>query len=188
MHCANCAFIVPVLIHIYNALKKLQYLDESWKLMDQIIEANISPLFHGNLPDTREIIRKRFLLLVGVPVSHLGRIGDDFKFDFSKKEIFSLPEISEPTAEYLSNVDWELSLEMKFLHTSQCLWKNSHINRKEGTTKLDICYDISKRTCQSWSAFRSWITLACIIPATVYWKQSQSACIAQMHGLLTRIP
>lgn len=137
MHCANCSFVVPVIVHIYNAPKKLGYLDETWKLMDQIIEANINRLFHGNLPDTRELIKKRFLLLVGVPASELRRIGDNFKFDFSKKEAFSLPEIAKATKEYLSNDTW-LLIEEGFLHNSQRLWRKSHVKKKEGDTKLDM--------------------------------------------------
>ncbi|CAG8959073.1 hypothetical protein HYFRA_00012854 [Hymenoscyphus fraxineus] len=137
IHVSNCSFVVPVVAHLYNALRQLGYLNTTWAAMDQVIEAHISPLFRGHLPDTRTLIRKRLLLLLGVPASELNRKGDDFRFDYRRQTPLSLPEIAKEGLEYLLDENTSRN-DTNFIHQSHRVWKKSHVNKKGSFSTLDM--------------------------------------------------
>lgn len=135
MHSPNCYSAIVMGAHLYNALRQLGFLKEEWPEMDRLIKANISRIFQGNLPTTEETIRSRFLILLKQSPTQIA--SGSCKLTLGSKGRLVLPKISEYLLRYFQRSEFNVWDADTFLYVSDHLWKKSHLNEKDGETRMD---------------------------------------------------
>jgi hypothetical protein len=103
--------------HLYNALRQMKLLKESWPAIKQAIELNMSLLFNGALPTTPHQIHSQYLLCMKWPVTVFARHHREQRPDWAaalKKLDFvhSIAESSKHIGSYLDGTESAV----KFLH------------------------------------------------------------------------
>jgi hypothetical protein len=68
---AHCSLVLVA--HLYNAAQQERLIQGAWPTLEHAIEANMSPIFSGDLPTTHRQILQRFLLCIKLPITLLAR-------------------------------------------------------------------------------------------------------------------
>ena len=66
---ANSFGSVVAVAHLYNALHQTKLITTDWKDLDTVIQAHMSNIFKGSLPQTPKQMSNRFMLCCGAPAS-----------------------------------------------------------------------------------------------------------------------
>ncbi|KAE8449379.1 hypothetical protein EG329_008280 [Mollisiaceae sp. DMI_Dod_QoI] len=146
---ANDFFSFVVIAHLYNALQLSGYLQSQWPLMDQAIQANLSCVFNGSLPDTMKKCTSRLFLSIGIPAEFFSR-----KYHHEIPDFFSVVKKRKPKAlieaSYISNClqryfAGDVSGE-KLLFDIQKKGKQSQAQRKRSPTRNQLLTQLRDNT------------------------------------------